>query len=84
MDKTKHFDYNECKYSKVMPFPSETLFFILALNSTIHNSPMHTNSSTMNEEDELEREIEHLERRLASAKSQLLYVTYQKNKQLKS
>ena len=45
---------------------------------------MHTNSATMNEEDELESEIEHLERRLASAKSQLLYVTYQKNKQLKS
>ncbi|CAF1659853.1 unnamed protein product, partial [Adineta ricciae] len=55
-----------------------------SLNSTIHNSPMHTNSSTMNEEDELESEIEHLERRLASAKSQLLYVTYQKNRQLKS
>jgi len=35
------------------------------------------------EENELEKDIEHLERRLASAKSQLMFVTYQKNKQFK-
>ena len=45
---------------------------------------MHTNMANTNEEDELERDIDHLERRLASAKSQLIFVTYQKNKQLKS
>lgn len=38
----------------------------LALHSLINNNSMH-----MNEEDELEKEINHLERRLASAKSQL-------------
>ncbi len=34
------------------------------------------------EEDELEKDIEHLERRLASAKSQITFTAYQKNKQL--
>ncbi len=60
--------------------------FFLALNSTISNSPMHTiNSTNYNEEeDELEKDIELLERRLASAKSQLIFGTYQKNKQFKS
>jgi hypothetical protein len=47
---------------------------------------MHTiNSTNYNEEeDELEKDIELLERRLASAKSQLIFGTYQKNKQFKS
>jgi hypothetical protein len=45
---------------------------------------MHTILSNTNEEDELERDIEHLERRLAATKSQLMFITYQKNKQLKS
>ncbi|UJR37144.1 hypothetical protein I4U23_029854 [Adineta vaga] len=58
--------------------------YIDSFNSTINNSPMHTNMANTNEEDELERDIDHLERRLASAKSQLIFVTYQKNKQLKS
>ncbi len=40
---------------------------------------MHTIiSNTYEEEDELEQDIEHLERRLASAKSQLMFVNYQK------
>jgi len=55
------------------------IFIFLALTSTINNSPMH-----LNEEDELEKEIEHLERRLALAKSQLIFVTSQKNKQFKT
>jgi len=46
---------------------------------------MHTIiPNTYEEEDELEQDIEHLERRLASAKSQLMFVNYQKNKQFKS
>jgi hypothetical protein len=48
---------------------------------------MHTiipNTYEEEEENELEKDIEHLERRLASAKSQLMFVTYQKNKQFKS
>ena len=35
-------------------------------------------TSTFNEEEQLEREIEQLERRLASAKAQLLLVACQK------
>jgi hypothetical protein len=46
---------------------------------------MHTIiSNKFEEEDELERDIELLERRLTSAKSQLMFVNYQKNKQFKS
>jgi chaperonin cofactor prefoldin len=47
---------------------------------------MHTVIPNTYEEgiDELEKDIEHLERRLASAKSQLMFVTYQKDKQFKS
>jgi hypothetical protein len=47
---------------------------------------MHTSlpSTYPDEEDEVEKDIEHLERRLASAKSQLMFVNYQKNKQFKS
>jgi hypothetical protein len=45
---------------------------------------MHQILSNTTEEDELEKEIDHLERRLASAKSQLIFVTSQKPKQLKS
>jgi hypothetical protein len=50
------------------------------------NSPMHTIIPNTYEEEvnELEKDIEHLERRLASTKSQLIYNTYQKNKQFKS
>ncbi len=61
-------------------------YFFLAVNSTISNSPMHTSlpSTYPDEEDEVEKDIEHLERRLASAKSQLMFVNYQKNKQPKS
>lgn len=56
-----------------------------SVNATINNNtPMHSLFPNINEEDDLEQEIEHLERRLAAAKSQLIYVTYQKNKQLKS
>ncbi len=60
-------------------------FFVLflAINSTISNSPIHTIRSIntyQQEEDELEKDIEHLERRLAFAKSQLLFSNYQKNK----
>jgi len=63
----------------------KNFFFLLAINSTISNSPMHTIiPNTYEEEDELEQDIEHLERRLASAKSQLMFVNYQKNKQFKS
>jgi hypothetical protein len=55
----------------------------LALNSSIGNSPMHTIiSNNYDEENELEKDIEHLERRLASAKSQITFTAYQKNKQL--
>jgi len=54
-------------------------FFFVGIYSTINNSPIH-----INEEDKLEKEIEHLERRLASAKSQLIFVTSQKTKQFKS
>ncbi len=56
-------------------------FFLLALNSTVNN---HAILSNTNEEDDLEKEIEHLERRLTSAKSQLTFVTSQKNKQSKT
>lgn len=47
---------------------------------------MHTIISNTYEEevDELEKDIENLEKRLAATKSQLMYGTYQKNKQLKS
>jgi len=61
------------------------LFSLLAVHSTIsNNTPKHSLLSNVNDEDDLEQQIEHLERRLAAAKSQLIYVTYQKNKQLKS
>jgi hypothetical protein len=53
----------------------------------MNNSPMHTMKSTVtsyDEENELESDIEHLERRLASAKSQLMFVACQKAKQFKS
>ncbi|CAF4847532.1 unnamed protein product, partial [Rotaria sp. Silwood2] len=55
-----------------------------SLNSTINNNPIHTIMSNTNEEDELERDIEHLEKRLALAKSQIPYGTYKKNKQFTS
>ncbi|CAM2703761.1 unnamed protein product [Rotaria socialis] len=56
-----------------------------SLNSTMNNSPLHAVISTsFNEEKELEKDIEYLEKRLASAKSQLLFHAYQKNKQFKS
>jgi hypothetical protein len=45
---------------------------------------MHKIISNPNEEDTLQKEIEHLERRLASAKSQLMFVTYKKTKQFQS
>ncbi|CAF1214552.1 unnamed protein product [Adineta steineri] len=63
---------------------NKTLDYNDSFNSTLSNSPMHTIMSNMNEEDELERDIEYLERRLLSTKTQLMFVTYQKNKQLKS
>ena len=53
-------------------------------HSTVSNSLVHTIVSKMNEEDELKRDIQHLERRLAIAKQQLVFITYQKHKQLKS
>jgi hypothetical protein len=85
MDKNKNFEHYECKY---FPFISIYIFiiplFFLAINSTKGNSPMHQILSNTTEEDELEKEIDHLERRLASAKSQLIFITSQKNKQLKS
>ena len=67
-------------------YPISILFFVFSLAhySTINNSPMHKIISNSNEEDELQKEIEHLERRLASAKSHLMFVTYQKTKQLQS
>jgi len=44
---------------------------------------MHTIiSNSYDEENELEKDIEHLERRLALAKSQITFTAYQKNKQL--
>ncbi|CAF4447583.1 unnamed protein product [Adineta steineri] len=53
------------------------------LHSTITNSPMRTiMSNNYDEEHELEKDIENLERRLLSAKSQLMFTTYEKNKQL--
>jgi hypothetical protein len=71
---TNQFSYNHA-----------SIFIFLALNSTISNSPMHSIISTnYDEEDEVEKDIEILERRLASAKSQLIFGTYQKNKQFKS
>lgn len=62
------------EYIKLFLFIS----ILLARSSTINNSPMHTIISHTNEEDELEREIEHLERRLVMAKSQLIQVTFNK------
>ena len=47
----------------------------------MHTIKPHT---YQDEEDELEKDIEYLERRLASAKSHLLFTTYQKNKSFKS
>ena len=44
----------------------------------LNNSPRHTMTSHTNEEDELEREIEHLERRLTAVKSQLISTTNKK------
>ncbi|CAF3430792.1 unnamed protein product [Rotaria sp. Silwood1] len=49
-------------------------------NSTINNNPIHIIMSNTNDEDELARDIEHLEKRLATAKSQLTHGTYKKNK----
>ncbi|CAF0829659.1 unnamed protein product [Rotaria sordida] len=49
-----------------------------SFNSTINNNPIHTIMSNTNEEEELERDIEHLERRLASAKSLLNHSTYKR------
>lgn len=43
---------------------------------------MHHNLSNTTDEDDLEKEIDHLERRLATAKSQLLLLTSQKAKSL--
>lgn len=51
----------------------------------MNNSPLHTViSNNYDEEKELERDIEYLEKRLTAAKSQLLFHTYQKNKHFKS
>ncbi|CAF4361068.1 unnamed protein product [Rotaria sp. Silwood2] len=56
-----------------------------SLNTTINNTPLHTIIlNNYDEEKELEKDIEYLEKRLASAKSQLIFSTYQKNKQFKS
>lgn len=52
--------------------------FFSAAPSTIGHSSMHAT-----DEDELEKEIDHLERRLATAKSQLTLLTSQKGKPLK-
>jgi AmiR/NasT family two-component response regulator len=59
-------------------------FLLPALNSAVSRAPVRTAMSHSNEEDELEREVDQLERRLQAAKSQLIFVTYQKNKQPKS
>jgi hypothetical protein len=89
MDKNKTFDPSDCKYQRQSLIYLQTnifCFYSLAVNSTISNSPMHTiiPNTYQEEEDELEKDIEYLERRLASAKSQLLFTTYQKNKPFKS
>jgi hypothetical protein len=59
----------------------------LDLNTNIHASPMHTlktNLLSYDEELELERNITYLERRLATAKTQLIHGNCQKkNKPLK-
>lgn len=84
MDKNKNFDHLDCKYpiNIFFLFSIHRVFFLLlALNSTVNN---HAILSNTNEEDDLEKEIEHLERRLTSAKSQLTFVTSQKNKQSKT
>lgn len=53
--------------------------FVLALNSTVNNSPLHTLiTSPYDEEKELEKEIEYLEKRLLSAKSYLIMNNHQK------
>ena len=83
MDKNKHFDIYDCKYI-LLHLEFILFFFFLAINSSKGTSPMHPILSNTTEEDELEKEINHLERRLASAKSQLSFLTSQKNKQLKS
>lgn len=61
-------------------------YVVLFLSVTKCKSPMHANRSTIDheEEDELERDIEHLERRLAFAKSQLLTTYSPKTKLFKS
>ena len=43
----------------------------------MNNSPLHKiKSNNYDEEHELERDIEHLEKRLAFAKSQLIFATH--------
>ncbi len=85
MDKNKNLYHNDCK-CYILSRLSINFVLFLAVNSTISNSLMHTVIPNTYEEgiDELEKDIEHLERRLASAKSQLMFVTYQKDKQFKS
>ena len=84
MDKNKTSEYHDRKYQINHLMFSSYLTFILAINSTIANPPMQQVLTNTNEEDQLEEEIDHLERRLASTKSQFVFVTSQKTKQSKS
>ena len=84
MDKNKNNDQNECKsFSAIHLFFNLLRISFSAAPSTIGHSSMHQNLSNPADEDELEKEIDHLERRLAIAKSQLMLVTSQKGKPLK-
>ena len=86
LDKNKNNENNDCKYQKVFLLYLLTDFFFLAVTSTISNSPLHTlvPNTYQEEEDELEKDIEHLERRLTCAKSQLTCGLYPKTKPFKS
>ena len=61
-------------------------FGVIAVHHpTMPNSPMRKPiPNAHDEEQEVEKDIEYLERRLASAKSQLMCPTHDKNKQLVS
>ena len=88
MDKNRNGEHPEGQSFARRSFPCrERKSLLLAHNANISQSPMHTlpsNVSSYDEEAHLERDIDYLERRLATAKSHLVMVTSQKCKQLKA
>jgi hypothetical protein len=76
MDKSKQYEHHDGNY---MPFDSMGDNWSISIWLLVcHVTNMTSNGPLHNQEDSLERDIEHLERRLSAAKAQFMLIACQK------